>query len=337
MAIQVGLIGFGTIGKRVADAIALQKDMNLVGVTAHSYNYKTEIAKRKGFKIFSSEGAADFEQNGISIEGDMQNLLDQVDIVVDCTPKKIGAQNKVQYYEPKKLRAIFQGGEKPAVADVSFVAQCNYDAAVGKKYVRVVSCNTTALCRTLNPIHELFGIENVHATMVRRAADPWDIHHGPINAIVPVLELPSHHGPDVQTVLPHINIFTTAMSVPTTLMHMHSIIVDLKKETSIKDILVLFRNTTRVRVVRNFEKVRSTAEIMELAKDLGRLKGDMPEICIWEEGIGVVGKKLFYLQAVHQESDVVIENIDAIRASMGFMDGQRSIEMTNQSLKINNF
>jgi len=38
--IKVGVVGFGTIGKRVADAITLQKDMKLVGITAHSYNYK---------------------------------------------------------------------------------------------------------------------------------------------------------------------------------------------------------------------------------------------------------------------------------------------------------
>ena len=170
--------------------------------------------------------------------------------------------------------------------------------------------------------------------MVRRAADPWDIYHGPINAVVPVLELPSHHGPDVQTVLPDVNIFTTAMSVPTTLMPMHSLIVDMKKKASTEDILSLFKNTTRVRIVRNAEKIRSTAEVMEFAKELGRPRGDMPEICIWEEGIGVKNKKLFYLQAIHQESDVVLDNIDAIRAMTGFKDSKKSIEMTNESLDI---
>ena len=337
MAVKVGLIGFGTIGKRVADAVALQKDMKLVGLTAHSYNYKTEIAKRKGFKIFSMDGAEDFENNGIEVAGDINKLLDEVEVIVDCTPKKVGRENKEKYYLPKNLKAIFQGGENPETADTSFVAQCNYREALNKNYIRVVSCNTTGLCRTLHPINKNYGIDSVHATMVRRAADPWDIRHGPINSIVPVLELPSHHGPDVQTVLHNVNIFTTAMSVPTTLMHMHSLIVDLKKQATVEDILNLFRETTRVRIVRNAENVRSTAEIMELAKDFGMTRGDMPEICVWEEGIGVKGKKLFYLQAIHQESDVVLENVDAVRAATGFKDGQKSIEMTNSSLDIGKF
>ena len=337
MAIKVGLVGYGTIGKRVADAIMAQKDMQLIGVTGHTYNYKIEMAQRKGIPIFAADGIEDFEKNGIKIAGTMGNLVDDAEIIVDCTPKKIGKEHKEKYYKPNNVKAIFQGGEKAEIADVSFVAQCNYDKAVGKNYIRVVSCNTTGLCRTLHPVDREYGVESVHATMVRRAADPWDIRHGPINAIVPILELPSHHGPDVQTVLPNINIFTTAMSVPTTLMHMHSLIVDLKREASAAAIIDLFKNTTRVKVVRNAEKVRSTAEIMEMAKDLNRGRGDMFGICVWEEGIGVKGKKLFYLQAVHQESDVVLENIDAIRAATGFKDGKKSIEMTNKALGVNGF
>lgn len=334
MAIKVGLVGYGTIGKRVADAVRLQKDMKLVGITAHSFNYRMHSANVLGIPIYTMENVNDFKANGIKAAGAFKDLLNEVDVIVDATPSKVGKYNKDRYYAPKKIKAVFQGGEKPETADCSFVAQCNYDEAVNRDYIRVVSCNTTGLCRTLHAIDRKYGITSVHATMVRRAADPWDIYHGPINAIVPVLELPSHHGPDARTVLHNMEIFTTAMSVPTTLMHMHSITADVKKEADVKGVIDLFRKTTRIRVVRNSEKIRSTAEIMEFAKDIGRLRGDMPEICLWEEAVGVYRKKLFYLQAVHQESDVVPENVDAIRAATGFKDGNKSIKMTNESMNI---
>ena len=48
---KVGVVGYGTIGKRVADAVLKQKDMELIGVTGNSYNYKMEIANAKGIKI----------------------------------------------------------------------------------------------------------------------------------------------------------------------------------------------------------------------------------------------------------------------------------------------
>lgn len=336
MAIKVGIVGYGTIGKRVADAVAMQKDMKLIGVTAHSYSFNTEVAKAKGYKIFTI-GDSDLKLNGINPDGDLNNLLDDADLIVDATPKKIGKENIEKHYKPRKLKAIVQGGEKHEATGTSFVAQCNYDEALNKDYVRIVSCNTTGLCRTLDAVNKKYGISSVHATMIRRGADPWDIYHGPINAIVPVLEMPSHHGPDVQTVLHNIEIFTTALSVPSTLMHLHTLTVDLKKKASIGDVTELFKNSTRIRVVRNAEHLRSTAEIMEFARDMGRLRGDMPEICVWQEAIGVISNahnKLLYMQAVHQESDVIPENIDAIRAMTDFKDANKSIEMTNKSFGI---
>ena len=335
--IKVGINGYGTIGKRVADAVAMQKDMKLVGVTAHSYSFNTEVAKQKGYKIFSADSNEELKANGIKPDGDINNLLEEVDIIVDATPKKVGKENLDKYYKPRKVKAIFQGGEKHEIAGTSFVAQCNYDEAINKNYVRIVSCNTTGLCRTLHAVNQKYGISSVHATMIRRGADPWDIYHGPINAIVPVLEMPSHHGPDVQTVLHNIEIFTTALSVPSTLMHIHTVTADLKKKANVDDVIELFNNSTRIRIVRNAEHLRSTAEIMEFARDIGRLRGDMPEICVWQEAIGVISNaynKLLYMQAIHQESNVIPENIDCIRAMMGFKDAQKSIAMTNKSFGI---
>ena len=63
--------------------------------------------------------------------------------------------------------------------------------------------------------------------MIRRAADPGDSKKGPINAIKPVLKVPSHHGPDVMTVKPEIQINSLAVAVPTTIMHLHSIVATL--------------------------------------------------------------------------------------------------------------
>ena len=337
MAIRVGVIGYGTIGKRVADAVAMQKDMKLIGVTAHSYSFNTEVAKQKGYKIFTADGDSDLKLNGIKPDGDINNLIEEADIIVDATPKDIGRDNIEKLYRPKKVKAIVQGGEKHKTTGTSFVAQCNYNEALNKDYTRIVSCNTTGLCRTLHAVDQKYGVVSVHATMIRRGADPWDIYHGPINAIVPVLEMPSHHGPDVQTVLHNVEIFTTALSVPSTLMHLHTLTVDLKKRANVSDVIELFRNSTRIRVVRNAEHLRSTAEIMEFARDIGRLRGDMPEICVWQEAIGVISNaynKLLYMQAVHQESDVVPENIDCIRAMMGFKDGNKSIEITNKCFGI---
>ncbi len=40
----------------------------------------------------------------------------------------------------------------------------------------------------------------------------------------------------------------------------------------------------------------------------------MWENCVWGESIGVNGRDLYLFQAIHQQSDVIPENVDAVRA-----------------------
>ena len=63
--IKVGVVGYGTIGKRVADAVLLQEDMELVGISGRSYNFRMESANRKGIPIFLVHENRQFQINGI--------------------------------------------------------------------------------------------------------------------------------------------------------------------------------------------------------------------------------------------------------------------------------
>ena len=331
--IKVGVVGYGTIGKRIADAVLLQPDMELMGVTAHSYNYRIDIAQEKGIPVYYLEESLDGQC--INLAGNLRDLLKKCDIIVDCSPSPCGSQNKLVYQE-LGVKAIFQGGEAADVGETSFVAQCNYDLAVGKDYVRVVSCNTTGLSRTLKVLDTLYGVTKVNANLIRRATDPGQTNKGPINAIVPTMHMPSHHGPDVLTILPHIDMFTTAVVVPTTIMHMHTVSAELRKAPDLEEVKQALRDTPRIRLVSAKAKLTSTAHLAELGRDLGYARGDMMDICLWEEGIAVKGNEIFFMQAVHQESDVVPENIDAIRAMMGTASAHQSISITDETLGLMN-
>ncbi len=337
--IRVAINGFGTIGKRVADAISLQNDMAVSGVVKTRPTFEARLARERGYRLYANtkENVAAFETAGIPVTGTLEDLISESDIVVDCTPGKTGAVNKEQIYVPKNIKAIFQGGEKPNVAEVSFNAMSNYDASIGKSYVRVVSCNTTGLCRTLGAVKKEIGITQVRATMIRRGADSGDSKRGPINAIAPnPPTVPSHHGIDVNTIFPKMNILTSAFIVPTTLMHMHAINVMLEKQATKDEVIALLEKTPRVLLVSAKEGIVSTAQVMEYARELGRSRSDMFEIAVWKESINVVnGNELFYVQAIHQESDVVPENIDAIRAMTGIeKDAKESMRKTDESMRL---
>lgn len=337
MTARIAVNGFGTIGKRIARAVQRQDDMELVGVTKTKPTYEASIANREGMPLFTvdEKQVSAFEEQGFKVEGTLQDLLTKVDLVVDCAPNGFGEENK-RLYEEAGVKGIFQGGEDHELAGLSFNAFSSYDAAQGRKWARVVSCNTTGLIRTLFPLDRMFKVEEAFAAIIRRGADPAESKGSALNAVEPSLRLPTHHGIDVKTVLPWLNISTMAVKVPTTNMHVHCIHVKLRKKgVKTSDVLSLWDQMPRIRFVSGKHGIKTSGQIMEIARDLGRHSGDFAETIVWEDGTHVNDGSLFYYQAVHQESDVIPENIDCIRSMMNLeKDASRSIRKTDKSLGI---
>ena len=335
--VRVAVNGYGTIGKRVASAVAKQDDMELIGVTKTRPNFEAQAALAKGYDIYvPDESVEAFNAAGVPIAGTLKDMYGKVDIVVDCTPGNVGEYYRDQY-KAAGVKAIFQGGEDHSLTGISFNSTANYSESWGAQLSRVVSCNTTGLLRTLNPIDGAFKVKKAFVTIVRRAADPGDSKNGPINGLEPSVKLPTHHGPDVQSIMPWLDISTMAVKASTTLMHVHTVVAELGSEVSTADVVEVLRKAPRVRLVSSKDGIKTTAQIMEMARDMGRDRSDMYEIVVWEDGIKVVGNTLYYYQAVHQESDVIPENIDCIRSMCKMeQDPAASVRKTNDSLGIPN-
>ena len=340
--IQVGINGYGTIGKRVADAVRNQPDMAVVGVAKTRPNFEATGAVEKGFDLYAAveDRKHLFAEAGIDLAGDVEELVDQSDIVVDACPSGIGADNAEMYAE-YDTPAILQGGEDAEVVDASFNARSNYDTVEGADLVRVVSCNTTGLSRLIAPLREEYGVEKVRATLVRRGGDPAQSSRGPINDILPdPVGLPSHHGPDVNTIFPDLEIDTLGLKVPATLMHMHSVNVTLESTPDAEDVRSLLDEQRRTVVIPEWLGLDGAGVIKELAQDAGRPRADIWENCIWGESITIEeadgasddASDLYLFQAIHQESDVVPENVDAIRAILGTKSQRESVATTDEHM-----
>ena len=336
--IRVGVNGYGTIGKRVADAVARQPDMRVSGIADIRPNFEVLTARDKGFPVFISGPGKEeeFRAEQIEVAGRLADLLQASDIVVDGAPEGVGREN-AKLYETAGIPAVFQGGEKADVADVSFSALANFDQARGRKRVRVVSCNTTGLCRAVAVLLPAYGVEHWEATLARRAADPSEVGKGPIDGILPSFKIPSHQGPDVQTVFPGLSITTAAMVVSTTLMHVHVNHVRLSRPpASAQEVVDRFRASPRFHIFREGDRVSGTPQVMEYGRD--RSLGGRPDVMenvLWENGIHLKGKDLYFFQAIHQESIVIPETVDAIRAVLDLSpDAKSSIERTDHALGI---
>lgn len=333
--VRVGVVGYGTIGKRVAQAVLKQDDMVLEGVSEIVPSYATLQAYKSGIKIYVSkpENVKLFEEIGIKVSGLLEDLLRKIDVVVDATPAGVGEKNK-PIYEKFGVKQVYEGGEKAHVAQLSFSSLCNYEEAIGKNSARVVSCNTTALLRLICTLHKSFGVERVHAVIIRRGADPKEVERGPINSIeLDPPKTPSHHAHDVKTVLPWLDIYTAAVVVPTTLMHVHHVTLKLSRDVEKKDVIEVLSEAPRfILVPATRVKISGTAGIIEAAREV-RHRYDVPELVIFEDSISVSGREVHLFQAVHQESIVIPENIDAIRALTGIEKSpEASIKKTDSSL-----
>jgi len=333
--IQVGINGYGTIGKRVADAVRAQPDMQVVGVAKTRPNFEAQGAVEKGFDLYAAveERKPLFADAGIALAGDVEELVGASDVVVDACPSGVGADN-AEMYRAHDTPALLQGGEDADVVDASFNARANFGAVGDADLVRVVSCNTTGLSRLVAPLQEAYGIEKVRATLVRRGGDPAQSGRGPINDILPnPVSLPSHHGPDVNTIFPELAIDTLGLKVPATLMHMHSVNVELtdapESAAAVRDLLAGERRTF---VIPGWLDLDGAGAIKEYAQDAGRPRADIWENCIWGESVTLEGDDLYLFQAIHQESDVVPENVDAIRAVLGEASREESMRRTDEAM-----
>jgi glyceraldehyde-3-phosphate dehydrogenase (NAD(P)) len=335
--IRVALNGYGVIGKRVAAAVSQQDDMTLVGVADVSIDWRLRVAAHKGFQLFGAlpDAAAAMRRAGLPVAGELADLVQAVDVVVDCTPKGIGAAN-AEFYRRAAKPFILQGGEKHAVAGHSFVAEASYAGALGRPATRVVSCNTTSIVRTLSALKRAGLLRKARGTLLRRATDPWESDHtGIMNTLVPEPEIPSHQGPDAQSVDPDLDLVTMAVKVPETIGHLHYWSVQMTRAAPKEAVIDAFLASSRIAPVEMADGLTALNSVKEMMADLGRPHDNLYEVALWTDMLKVQGDELFYAYMVDNQAIVIPETIDAIRALSGWVtDPAESIAKTNASLGI---
>jgi glyceraldehyde-3-phosphate dehydrogenase (NAD(P)) len=267
------------------------------------------------------------------VAGDLDDLLDQVDAVVDATPKKVGAAN-LERYRAAGVKAVLQGGEAHETTGHSFVAQANYASARGRDATRVVSCNTTSTVRVLGALQDAGLLAAARGVLIRRATDPWESHRGGImNTVVPEPSIPSHQGPDAKTVLPDLDVVTIAAKAAHTQTHNHYWTLRLTRPSTHEEVIDALTAAPRIAFVRMADGVVALNSTIELMKDLGRPRGDMWEVAVWEDVLTVDGDEAYLTYQVYNEAIVVPESIDAVRALTGAEpDAAASMTTTDRAL-----
>lgn len=326
--IKVGVSGYGVIGQRLADGVALQGDMELIGVADVSPTLPVRALAEKGMPydlyLASNEFIDQFDKLKIPVKGTLEDLVKKCDVILDSAPGGIGIKNKV-LYEKYGKKAIFQGGEKNEVADVFFHGYANYEKGLGANYLKLTSCNTTGLIRSVDCLDRAIGLERVAITIIRRVADPGDYHRGLTNALR-IDKAPSHQALDLMSIMPHIEATGILIHTPITHGHIITVVASGKEKITKQMALEAFSKHPRIRIVNTDDGFLGNASLFKYARDLGNPRGDMYEIALWEDSIVESGNSIMYAINIPQESVTIPETIDGIRALMGVQ--KTSLEAT---------
>jgi len=268
---KVFVNGYGSIGNRIAKFIKDDPDINVVGIGKHSSNENIQYVINDGFSVYVPENKIDNFKN-YDISGSIESALDDCDLVIDASPGGNGYSNKKNIYEPKGIKAIFQGGETifndKAVSDLLFNSSVNYDAAFDKNYVMQGSCNVTGMGRILNPLRKKYSdkLSRFDVTLVRRWADLEQTDKQIIDTIE-MTEQP-HHGTDVKSYFGNdAPLFVRAIKVPTRQMHLHIMDIRFNRDAPAPDeIHQLFENEYGVAILWTAKGTKDVRDFAESTK-----------------------------------------------------------------------
>ena len=335
--VKVGVAGYGVIGQRLADGVSRQGDMELVGVADVAPTLAVRALSEKGMPydlyLANEDKRAQFDELGIPVSGTLEEKKEKCDVVLDSSPGGIGAKNKELYVKHGK-KAIFQGGEKNSVADVFFHGYANYEKGLGKDYLKLTSCNTTGLIRSVDCLDRAYGIDRVAITIIRRVADPGDYHRGLTNALQ-IDKAPSHQAVDLMTIMPHVEATGILVHTPITHGHIITVVATGKQKITKEMALAAFEKHPRIRLVSIDEGFLGNASLFRYARDLGNPRGDMYEIALWRDSIVETGDSIMYAINIPQEAVTIPETMDGIRAVMNMQaTSAEATAKTNEYLGI---
>src|SRR2546426_5409836 len=92
--IRVAILGYGVIGKRLADAVRAQADMELIGVAGKPASFSLRDAQLLGYPVYVTDELrpSDVASRLCQVHGTLGDLLLQVDVLLDCTPNGVPAR-----------------------------------------------------------------------------------------------------------------------------------------------------------------------------------------------------------------------------------------------------
>ena len=253
----VHVVGTGTIGEPLIGLLCDFKDsLGIDEVTFHKNtplttdkSKVTNLINVRGARLTTHENKFDgFNNIGLKAEFTTEEAINRASVVIDCTPKGFGHENKHKYYEKyinNTLGFIAQGSEDGF--GKKYARGINDQALdANDQFIQIVSCNT----HNVSCITDVLAVTNDPDNLVvgkyvciRRANDlsqETGFIPSPQVGTHTNEKYGSHHAKDsaelFHTLGMDLNLFSSAMKVNSQYMHILWFNLQVKEPTSITKI-----------------------------------------------------------------------------------------------------
>ena len=282
----VHVIGTGTIGEPLIGLLCdFKEDLGIDEVSFHKNTplttdrSKVKSLLSRGARLTTHEDKFDgFNAIGLKPEFQTEEAIDRASVVIDCTPKGFGHENKHRYYEKylhNTAGFVAQGSEfgfgKMYARKINDSSLIHDD----DRFIHVVSCNTHNLSTIVKNLALDDGDDNLiegRFNLIRRSNDVSQS-----SKFIPSPQVGMHHDKDYgthhardaallfETVGLKLNLFSSAMIVNSQYMHILHFHLKVKKPTTIQKVIAKFDSND---LIATTDKVNAN-EVFSFGRDHG--------------------------------------------------------------------
>ena len=252
----VHVIGTGTIGEPLIGLLCDYQDrLGIDEITFHKNsdlkNDKSKVIdllKRGARLAVDQEKISDFKKLKIDSDLETEDAIRRATVVIDCTPKGIGHDNKAKYYQKfsESVKGFLAQGSENGFGK-KYARGVN-DSILNSddKFIQIVSCNTHNISCITNTIALNSNIDNLESgnfLCVRRANDlsqEDSFIPSPKVGIHDDDKYGTHHARDSASLFStlglDLNLFSSAMKVNSQYMHILWFKLELKESINMDDL-----------------------------------------------------------------------------------------------------
>ena len=252
----VHVIGTGTIGEPLIGLLCdYQDQLGIDEITfhknsalKHDRSKVIDLLKRGARLAVDQEKISDFKKLKIDSDLETEEAIQRASVVIDCTPKGIGHDNKAKYYKKfsKSVKGFLAQGSEDGFGKKYARGVNDSTLNSDNKFIQIVSCNTHNISCITNTIALNSNIDNLESgnfLCVRRANDlsqEDSFIPSPKVGIHDDDKYGTHHARDSASLFStlglDLNLFSSAMKVNSQYMHILWFKLELKESINMDDL-----------------------------------------------------------------------------------------------------